>query len=1252
LGDCDIDDDPVDLVFTANGTLVVEDSTNFTISPGSTFTPGGAVTTDPSSSSSSTDGDIRIAGTLSMETNALSVGGDFNNTGTFSKSTGQTTTFTATSTGHVITDGGENFDTIVFNGASGGWSFADSTTVDVDMTITNGELSGSSALVITGDLALASGGTMSGTASVTVNGGGVTGDGTINLTSGTFIVNTAGNFGGNTAWTFSTLTIGGAGNAITTSTGTGAITVSTLLTIDTEDTLDAKGRTWTLSGTSGTVLTISGTLNDSTDTSTFNFTGANGAGDTTIPTSTAYHNVTTNASDTFNFAGTSTMTGTLTVTSGTVATSGTLNMGYINIGASGVLSAGSATLNVTGTTGTLLTRAGTFTAGTSTVDLAGDGTATVNSGAFTGANAFATLISSGTGTKTLGAAITSTTSLEISDGTFSTSGTNYAVIANDVTIGALGTFTANDSSITVTDDWTDSGTFTAGTSLVTFNTASDAYITGDVDFYDLTLTHTAAKTVYFSTAHIVKILSGGLFTVDGSLGNIISLKSHTAGVPASPTQWNIDHLGTEAVDYAYVEDSNCEATATTISTTDSTGSNYDTCWDFPVAGITVSGNAYANDKTTAITAKTVHLRVNGTLAGTGSGGSGIEDTIAGGAFEFTGVSASVGDTITLYLDGETETANTITITDGSTNITDIKLYDDHLVLKSDNGATAITNADLADWDHGDDNDDLEFTADGGTLVVEDGTKLLITTGDTYTPGGAVTTDPSASAAGLDGDIEIDGTGIMTMGTNALSVGGDFLNEGTFNKSTGQTTTFTATATGHSITDGGESFDTLVFNGVSGGWSIADGIAVDVNFTLTNGTFDPNTFLVTGTGTNTLSVASGGTLNVDASTFAGNYTSFETITLNSGSTVNYELAGTQTVDETLAYSNLKASTSGTKSLNGTTTATGTTTITGATLDTTSANDYTLNTAYLDIATGGTLIANDSTIAIGSDWTNDGTFNYGTSTISFTTNNNSIIDGNTEFYNLNISSTTAKTMTFTAGDTTTINSAGVFTVAGNTGQLIKLWSSSTPTQWIINHQGTESVDYADVKDSDCHASSTNITTTNTTGSGQNNDTCWIFGQPTLTFSLGANSINLGTLTSVTTGSGSHTFSAATNATGGFAVYVNGATLTTAVSDTISAIGASAAASDDGTEQFGINLRDNTAPDVAGDEDVVTNSGTCGYGSGFGTTDQFKFVAGSDNTLTAVTAAADCIYTASYIGNITPLTDAGAYSTTLTYTVVGTF
>ncbi len=155
------------------------------------------------------------------------------------------------------------------------------------------------------------------------------------------------------------------------------------------------------------------------------------------------------------------------------------------------------------------------------------------------------------------------------------------------------------------------------------------------------------------------------------------------------------------------------------------------------------------------------------------------------------------------------------------------------------------------------------------------------------------------------------------------------------------------------------------------------------------------------------------------------------------------------------------------------------------------------------------------------------------------------------------------------------------------------------------------------------------------------------PTLTFSIGSSSVSLGTLTTGAIGSGSHTLAAATNAPGGYAVTYNGATLTSG-SDTIDANSGSTAAA--GTEEFGINLRDNATPNVG--SDVTQSAGTCSYASGYGTADSYKFVASTTTTITSVSVPSDCTYTVSYVAAISSVTAAGSYSTSITYVATGTF
>src|SRR3989344_2403387 len=128
-----------DLPFCVDGgDLTVSDGFD-TIIGNAVFTPGGSITTSPSSdgTDSNVDGDLSIfGGLIEMEANDLSVGGDlfgFN----ISYIGSQTTTFTATGSGFEIS-GNDTYNNLVFNGSGGEWTTTGTTTLDGDLTVTDG----------------------------------------------------------------------------------------------------------------------------------------------------------------------------------------------------------------------------------------------------------------------------------------------------------------------------------------------------------------------------------------------------------------------------------------------------------------------------------------------------------------------------------------------------------------------------------------------------------------------------------------------------------------------------------------------------------------------------------------------------------------------------------------------------------------------------------------------------------------------------------------------------------------------------------------------------------------------------------------------------------------------------------------------------------------------------------------------------------------------------------------------------------
>jgi hypothetical protein len=133
------------------------------------------------------------------------------------------------------------------------------------------------------------------------------------------------------------------------------------------------------------------------------------------------------------------------------------------------------------------------------------------------------------------------------------------------------------------------------------------------------------------------------------------------------------------------------------------------------------------------------------------------------------------------------------------------------------------------------------------------------------------------------------------------------------------------------------------------------------------------------------------------------------------------------------------------------------------------------------------------------------------------------------------------------------------------------------------------------------------------------------------------------------------ASTNAGSGYAITVNGTTLTSGA-NTITGMN-SATTSTFGVSQFGLNVAVNTTPAVGAA--IAPASNTTNYRAqgftGYSTADTFKFttgdtVANSGNSTLGPTDAQN--YTVSYLVNVPGSQAAGTYATTLTYICTATF
>jgi hypothetical protein len=158
-------------------------------------------------------------------------------------------------------------------------------------------------------------------------------------------------------------------------------------------------------------------------------------------------------------------------------------------------------------------------------------------------------------------------------------------------------------------------------------------------------------------------------------------------------------------------------------------------------------------------------------------------------------------------------------------------------------------------------------------------------------------------------------------------------------------------------------------------------------------------------------------------------------------------------------------------------------------------------------------------------------------------------------------------------------------------------------------------------------------------------------TLSFTLATTSVPLGALTTSTTGTGTSSMTASTNAISGYTISYSGTTLTSG-SNTIDAMAAQAAGSKN-SKQFGINLMQNTiATSNPAVGTSVSGTGSGAPKTGYGTQDQFKYVTTGDAIASASVPTNSNTFTTSYIANIDGSTPPGAYSTIINYVATANF
>lgn len=185
--------------------------------------------------------------------------------------------------------------------------------------------------------------------------------------------------------------------------------------------------------------------------------------------------------------------------------------------------------------------------------------------------------------------------------------------------------------------------------------------------------------------------------------------------------------------------------------------------------ITVSGTVYTaeNESTNIGSGKTVALSINGAAA------TAVE-TGVGGTFSFNTVTVSADQTVGLYLDGEAESASLVTqAVDSSTNITGLKLFTSHIVLRQET-SNSMTNTLLATADDVADSDLMISVNVSNKATFSSDNILWIISGEIYVPGG----DVSAGTIKI-GGVFTPESYTVTLNDNSTP----FVVDGTFNSGT-------------------------------------------------------------------------------------------------------------------------------------------------------------------------------------------------------------------------------------------------------------------------------------------------------------------------------------------------------------------------------------------------------------------------------------------------------------------------------------
>ncbi len=242
----------------------------------------------------------------------------------------------------------------------------------------------------------------------------------------------------------------------------------------------------------------------------------------------------------------------------------------------------------------------------------------------------------------------------------------------------------------------------------------------------------------------------------------------------------------------------------------------------PAGSFSISGIVYAGEGTSPFGAGT-------TIAISHNGGTiGTTVTGAGGQFTFANIHMTGGTIISIFIKGAVQKAAVVTLASGG-SMTGVNLYQSHLIVRSDSGSVALSNANLAIADNSGDTDLTvlyDITA-GNNLTVKSGYTLTVWPNSYYQPSANVNTigdiKVRGTFIGLSNNINLSGSWIKYDGGTFIAGSSLVKMSGTNQTLSGSNTfyNFMKSATGaFTLTFGAgttQQFNgTMTLNGVSGG----------------------------------------------------------------------------------------------------------------------------------------------------------------------------------------------------------------------------------------------------------------------------------------------------------------------------------------------------------------------------------------------------------------------------------------------------